>query len=97
MAVEVEPSHQYSITCCCHVMAAEGQSDRMAGDMEVQMRQRYVTEFLLVETVALTDIHSCLVSIYGGHTVNVGALKSGRCVSAVVTLAVGHFHWCRFF
>jgi len=34
MAVEVEPSSQYSITFCCHVTAADGQSDQMASDME---------------------------------------------------------------
>jgi len=51
MAVEVEPSLQYSIKCCCHVtqMAAEGQSDKMASDMEVQIKQRGRTEFLHVK------------------------------------------------
>ena len=36
---------------------AEGQSDRMASDMEVWMKQRCVTEFLHVEKMAPTDIH----------------------------------------
>ena len=57
MAVQAEPSHQYSVTCCCCVMAAEGQSDRMAPDMEVYMKQRCVTEFLHVEKIAPIDIH----------------------------------------
>ena len=40
MAVEAEPSQQYPITCCCMLMAAERQSNTMASDMEVQMKQR---------------------------------------------------------
>ena len=55
MAVEVEPSHQYSIFCCC--VTAEGQSDRMMSDIEVRLKQRCVIEFLHVEKMALTDIH----------------------------------------
>ena len=58
MAVEAE----YPINIPLHVvavlqMAAEGQSDKMASDMEVQMKQRGVAEFLHVEKMAPTDIH----------------------------------------
>jgi len=38
-------------------MAPEGESDRMASDMDVWMKQRDVTEFLYVEKMAPTDIH----------------------------------------
>ena len=38
-------------------MAAEGQSDRMASDTEVCMKQRGVSEFLHGETIAPIDIH----------------------------------------
>ena len=38
-------------------MAAEGQADRMASDMEVLVEQRCVTEFLHAEKIAPTDIH----------------------------------------
>ena len=35
-----------SITCCCCVTdAAEGHSDRTVSEMEVGMKQKYVTEF----------------------------------------------------
>ena len=44
MAVEVEPSCQYSVKFCFR--AAEVQSDKVASDMEVRMKQRCVTEFL---------------------------------------------------
>ena len=55
MAVEVEPSHQYSITFCFCVM--DGQSDRVASGKEVDMKQRCVTEFLHMEKMAPSDIH----------------------------------------
>ena len=47
-------------------MAAEGQSDKMASDMEVQMKQRCVAEFLHVEKMAPTDIH--WLNIFGDQT-----------------------------
>ena len=40
-------------------MEGEGQSDRMASDMEVCMKQRCDTEFLHVEKIVPTDIHQC--------------------------------------
>jgi len=50
MAVVVEPSHHYPITCCCCVTdGSRGQSDKMAAHVDVHMKQRCVTEFLLVE------------------------------------------------
>jgi len=45
-------------------MAAEGQSDKMKSDMEVHMKERCGTEFLLVEKTTPIDI--C------GHLLNVG-------------------------
>jgi len=57
MAVEAESSHQYSVTfCCCVTDAAEGQSDTMAFDMEVCMKQTFAIEFLHMEKRAPTDI-----------------------------------------
>jgi len=52
-------------------MAAEEQSDRMASVMEVLMKQRYGTEFLHEEKMASTDIHRCLLNVYGNQTVDV--------------------------
>ena len=41
--------------------AAEGQSDRMASDMEVHMKQKCVTEFLHMEKMAyLSTLAKCL-------------------------------------
>jgi len=40
-------------------MAAEGQSDKMAFDMEELMRQMCRIEFLCGEKIVSTDIHQC--------------------------------------
>ena len=57
MAVETEPSHQYSIIFCCHVAdGSRGQSDKMASDMEECMKQRCGFAFLHVEKIVPVDI-----------------------------------------
>ena len=56
-------------------MAAEGQSDRMGSDMEVQTEQRCVIEFLHDEKMAPTGIHQHLPSSYGDPTVDVSTVK----------------------
>ena len=62
MAVGVESSYQYSIPlCCCAKMAAEGQSDRRASDMEVTMKQKCVVESLCEDKMTPTDNSSMLV------------------------------------
>ena len=55
-------------------MAAEGQSDRMASDMEVR---RCVTEFFHEEKIAPIDIHQHLLNVYGDQTVYVSEAVSG--------------------
>lgn len=48
-SVEVQSSHQYPVKFSCHVkVAAVGQPNKMMSDMEVRMKQSYVTEFLLM-------------------------------------------------
>ena len=44
-------------------MAAEGQSDTVASDVEVHTKQRGGIEFL--ETVAPIDVHWCLLNVDG--------------------------------
>ena len=58
-------------------MAAEGQTDKMACETEVFVMQRCVTEFLLGETVTVTDVHQSLLSVGGDQTVNVNAVRCG--------------------
>ena len=66
-------------------MAAEGQSDKMAYDMEVHMKQRWVIDFLYMEEMAPTDIHWHLLNIYGDKQLRWAQWGSGWCVSAVAT------------
>ena len=50
MAVEVEPSCQYSITFCCHVAdGRRGAVWQMLSDIEMCMKQRCGIEFLRVK------------------------------------------------
>ena len=56
-------------------MAAEGQSDTLASDMEVHMKQRCGAESLHTEKMAPTDIHQCLLRAYGDQTVEVSTVR----------------------
>jgi hypothetical protein len=56
-------------------MTAEGQSDKMASDMEVRMKQRCVIEFLQAEKIAPNDIHQRLLNVYGDQTVDVSTVR----------------------
>jgi len=68
MAVDAEPSQQYPVTCCCCV--TDGTCD-----MEVHLKQRCVTELLLVEEKAPTDIHRHLLNVYEDQTVVVSTVS----------------------
>ena len=56
-------------------MAAERQFDRMASEMEIHMKQRFVTELFYVEKVALTDWHQCLLNVCGDQKVDVNTVR----------------------
>ena len=88
MAVQAEPSHQYPIPfCCCVTDGSRGALwQNGAWHMEVQMKQRCVTEVLHVETIAPNDIQWCLLNVYGNQTVVVSTVRGGWCVSAVATV-----------
>ena len=58
-------------------MEADGHSDTVASDVEVQMKQRCVTEFLHAEKMAPTDIRQLLLNVYGHQTVDVNTVKIG--------------------
>ena len=60
---QVEPSHQHSIP------------DKTAADMEVLMKQRCVIEFHHEKKIASTDLHQCLLNIYGDHTVDMSTVR----------------------
>ena len=56
-------------------MTAEGQSDKMASDMQGRMKQRCVNEFLHAEKIAPNDIHRRLLNVYGDQTVDVSTVR----------------------
>ena len=56
-------------------MAAEGQCDKSASDMEVCMEQRGVLEFHRAEKMAPIDIHQCLLNAYGNPTMDVSTVR----------------------
>jgi len=56
-------------------MTAEGQSDKIASDMEVRMKQRCVIEFLHADKNAPNDIHRRLLNVYGDQTVDVCTVR----------------------
>jgi len=59
----------------CDRLAAQGQSDKMASDMEVCRRQRCVTEFLHAEKMAPIDIQWHLLNVDGDQTVDVSTVR----------------------
>ena len=72
IAVEAEPSQQYSVMFCCRVT----DGSRGASDMAVCVKQRGVTEFhLQEEKMASTDIHQHLLYISGDKTVGVSTVR----------------------
>lgn len=77
MAVEVEPSHQYSATFfAMWQITAEAQSDKTVTDMEIHMKKSWVTEFLYAEKkIVLIDIQRCILDIYGDHVVDVSTVR----------------------
>ena len=63
--------NSYSVFNNCHInMTAEVQSDKMVSNMDVQVKQRCVIEFLHAENMAPTDIHCCLLYVYGDQRVD---------------------------
>ena len=65
-------------------MAADGQSDRMASDMEVRMKQRCGIAFLCEEKIPHIDIHQHLLNVYGDQTVEVSTVKHFPTNNAVI-------------
>jgi len=56
-------------------MTAVRQSDKMASDMEVCMKQRCVIEFLHAKKIAPNDIHRRLLNVYGDQIVDVSTVR----------------------
>ena len=56
-------------------MRAESQSDNMASDMEVLMKQKCVIEFLYAEKISRNDFHRRLLNLYGDQTADVSTVR----------------------
>lgn len=56
-------------------MASRGLSDIAAPDMEVWMNLSCVSGLLRVEKIVPTDIHQCLLSVYGDQTLGVSTVR----------------------
>ena len=56
-------------------MAAEGQSDKLASDMEVYINEGCLIESLHTGKMAPTDIHQCLLNISGDQIVDVSTVR----------------------
>lgn len=70
MAVETEPSHQYSITFCCYGTDGSRGAVRQNGIRHgVCMKRRCGTEFMHAEKNAPSSIHQHLMDTYGDQTV----------------------------
>ena len=55
-------------------MAAEGQSDTMARDMEVWMKQRCEIEFYVKKKSSIV-IYQCLLNVFGDKIVDVRTVR----------------------
>ena len=55
--------------------AAEEQSDNVMPVMETHMKQVFVLEFLCEAKMTPTDIHWCLLNVYGDQTVDVSTMR----------------------
>lgn len=66
IVVEVESSHQYSTTLCCHVTVGK----KVSG-MEVHVKQKCGIELLDGEKMAPVDINRLMLNVYGDPAVDV--------------------------
>jgi hypothetical protein len=56
-------------------VTVEGQSNKMASDMEVRMKQKCVIELVHAEKIAPNDIHRRLLNVYEDQTVGVSTVR----------------------
>jgi len=73
-AVGAEPSHQYSITFCCHVTDSSKRSVWHNCHL-TRMKQKYRTEFFHMEKMVPIDFYSCLLNVSGDQTVDLSIAK----------------------
>jgi len=97
-AVVVEPSHQYPITCCCCVPDGSRGAVWHNGIWHGSMSETKACHWIppcRKKWHLLTFINACWMFTETRQWVW-AQWGGGRCVSAVVTVTVGHLCWCRF-
>lgn len=97
MAVEVEVSHQYFITCLCHGTGGSKGAVWQNGIWHESAHEAKVCHLfhsLWKNKMAPIDIHRLLWNAYGNSGCEHCEAAGG--VSAVVTATWGHLHRCRF-
>ena len=75
MAVDAEPSHQYSITFCCSATGgnrwAVWENDVRCGNVNGTNVWHWISPCELKKKIASTDIHWCLLNVYGNQSMDV--------------------------
>ena len=56
-------------------MAAEGQSEKMASDMEIYLKHWGGIEFLCAEKMAPIEVHRCFLNLCGDQTVDASTVR----------------------
>ena len=78
MAVEVEPSHQYSISCCCHVTDGSRGAAWQNGiwQRSADEARGVSVNYSTWKKMACTVIHQHLLNIYGDQTADVSTVRT---------------------
>jgi hypothetical protein len=69
-----------------HVKWQSCSSLKVEGDIDVCMKQWYVIEILIAESIAHIEIHLYVRNVYGDMTVSVNAVKGGLGMSVMVVV-----------
>ena len=83
IAVEAEPSHQYSVTCCCCVTDGSRGALWQNSIWNGNVHEAKVCHWILLHSKNGMNIHWQLLNVYG---VDVSTVRGEWCISAVVTV-----------
>ena len=86
MAVEAEPSHQYSITHCCHVRDGSRGAVWQNGVWHGSLYEAKVRHWIPPCGKNCTHWPSSTLKVYEDQTVGVSTVRGGWCISAAVTV-----------
>ena len=76
MVADAQPSHQYSITCCCHMTDGSWEEVWQNGVWHGCVYKPKVWNWISTcGKNVTTDIHWCLLNVYGDQTENVSTVR----------------------